>query len=92
MWSSSAHPDLSGAGWAVAGRVPGTVAGAALVAVLPLMAVVWQRSRGAQLRGAMSAFFLVGFLMSVLDLVVVGAIDGGTVLRAGALVPFVLGG
>lgn len=138
-----AHLDLRGAGWAVAGRVPGTVAGAALVAVLsaralsltlaavvlvgalvaargwsplptapalvvagaasgvmgtatsiggPPMALVWQRSRGAQLRGTMSAFFLVGCLMSVLALVMVGAIDSTTVLRAGTLAPFALGG
>lgn len=138
-----AHLDLSGARWAIVGRVPGTVAGAALVAVLsaralsitlaavvlagavvaargwsplptapalvvagaasgvmgtatsiggPPMALVWQRSRGAQLRGTMSAFFLVGCFMSASALVVVGAIDGRTVLRAGALAPFVLGG
>ena len=30
-----AHLDLRGTGWALVGRVPGTVAGAALVAVLP---------------------------------------------------------
>lgn len=138
-----AHLDLSGAGWAVAGRVPGTVAGATLVALLspraisvvlafvvlvgalvaargwspaptrptllvagaasglmgtatsiggPPMALVWQRSRGAALRGTMSAFFLVGCLMSVLALVLVGAIDGPTVARAAALTPFALGG
>lgn len=29
------HVDLTGTGWAMAGRVPGTVAGAALVALLP---------------------------------------------------------
>jgi uncharacterized membrane protein YfcA len=138
-----AHLDLTGAGWAVAGRIPGTVVGAALVAHLspqalsmalagvvlvgagvaargwspspttpallvagaasgvmgtatsiggPPMALVWQRSRGAALRGTMSAFFLVGCLMSVLALVAVDAINGPTVARAAALSPFALGG
>lgn len=34
-----AHLDLRGTGWALVGRVPGTVAGAALVAVLPAKAL-----------------------------------------------------
>lgn len=52
------------------------------------MALVWQRSGGAQLRGTMNAFFLVSCAMSIAALAFVGAIDGHTFGRAAALVPF----
>ncbi|WP_298590841.1 sulfite exporter TauE/SafE family protein [uncultured Kocuria sp.] len=130
--------DLSGAGWALIGRVPGTVIGAALVALLPArglamilaatvlagvllsvcgwrptprpvtvavagaasgalgtataiggppMALVWHGSTTAQLRGTMSAFFLVGALMSLAGLAAVGALDQRILHFAAILTP-----
>jgi uncharacterized membrane protein YfcA len=128
--------DLPGAGWALLGRVPGTVIGAALVALLlargsalmlagtvllgvllslcgwrptprpvtvagaasgalgtataiggPPMALVWQGSSTAQLRGTMSAFFLVGALMSLVGLAAVGALDQRILRFAAILTP-----
>jgi uncharacterized membrane protein YfcA len=130
--------DLSGTGWALLGRVPGTVIGAALVAFLPArglaltlagtvllgvllsiwgwrpaprpvtvavagaasgvlgtataiggppMALVWQGSSTAQLRGTMSAFFLVGALMSLVGLAAVGALDQHILQFAAILTP-----
>lgn len=121
--------DLRGAGWALVGRIPGSVVGALLVAVLSAtvlawivagsvlvgvvmsvlgwnprvgrvglvaagaasgvmgtatsiggapMALVWQRSEGARLRGTMAAFFLVGSTISLAALAVVGAITAAT--------------
>lgn len=128
--------DLRGAGWAVLGRVPGSVAGALLVATLPIealavvlsatvligvllsvrgwrprerpltlatagaasglmgtatgiggppMALVWQGSSAARMRGTMSAFFLLGTLVSMIALYAVGEI-GATTLRFSAVV------
>lgn len=121
--------DLSGASWALAGRIPGTVLGALLLVSLPErglalmlafvvllgigltsfgwiplprrrnlmfagaasgllgtatsiggppMALVWQRNTGAKLRSTMSAFFLVGSLMSLAALAAAGAVDRHT--------------
>ena len=118
--------DLRGTGWALAGRVPGTIAGALLLLFLPErglalllaavvlagvvmatmgwappprrrnlatagaasgllgtatsiggppMALVLQGSSGPRLRGNMSAFFLVGSLMSIAVLAAAGAIE-----------------
>jgi uncharacterized protein len=135
--------DLAGTGWALAGRVPGTVAGALLLAALPErvlamalagvvlagvaltssgwvpvphrrnlvlagatsgvlgtatsiggppMALVWQKTTGARLRGTMSGFFLVGSVMSIVVLTLTGAIDGRTVSSFAALIPAVAAG
>jgi uncharacterized membrane protein YfcA len=132
------HIDLAGTGWALAGRVPGTIAGALLLAVLPEralaimlagvvlagvaltsagwipaphrrnlvlagatsgvlgtatsiggppMALVWQNTSGARLRGTMSGFFLVGSVMSIVVLAFIGAVDRSTVVSFAALVP-----
>jgi uncharacterized protein len=132
--------DLSGTGWALVGRVPGTIAGALLLAALPEralamvlagvvlvgvaltsfgwipaphrrnlvlagatsgvlgtatsiggppMALVWQNTTGARLRGTMSGFFLVGSLMSIGALTLTGAIDGHTVSSFAVLMPAV---
>nr|WP_296778333.1 sulfite exporter TauE/SafE family protein [Rhodococcus sp. (in: high G+C Gram-positive bacteria)] len=121
--------DFSGAGWALAGRVPGTILGALLLVALPErglalmlagvvlfgivltslgwvplarkrnlvmagaasgvlgtatsiggppMALVWQRNTGAKLRSTMSAFFLVGSILSLITLTAAGAVDGHT--------------
>ncbi len=130
--------DLRGTGWALVGRVPGTIAGALLLASLPErglaimlaavvlggvvltsvgwipaprrrnvvfagaasgvlgtataiggppMALVWQRSSGAQLRGTMSGFFLIGSLMSLVVLGFTGAVDQRTWWGFGVLAP-----
>jgi uncharacterized protein len=132
--------DLGGTGWALVGRVPGTIAGALLLAALPEralamvlagvvlvgvaltsfgwipaphrrnlvlagatsgvlgtatsiggppMALVWQNTTGARLRGTMSGFFLVGSLMSIGALTVSGAVDGQTVSSFAVLMPAV---
>ncbi|SDS60259.1 sulfite exporter TauE/SafE family protein [Actinoplanes derwentensis] len=121
--------NLSGAGWALAGRVPGTIAGVLLVALLPHrwlalllggvvlfgvvsaiggwspeptrratvlagaasgmlgtatsiggppMALIWQGSTGARLRGTMSTFFLAGSSMSIAGLVIAGQVHTDT--------------
>lgn len=133
--------DLSGTGWALVGRVPGTIAGALLLAALPEralalalagvvlagvvltstgwipvphrrnlmlagatsgvlgtatsiggppMALVWQNTTGARLRGTMSGFFLVGSLMSIAVLTLTGAVDGRTVSSFAVLMPAVV--
>jgi uncharacterized protein len=138
-----AHLDLGGAGWALVGRLPGSVVGALLVAVLPVaalswvvavsviagagsaflgwkptptrgalvtagalsgimgtstsiggapMAIVWQGQEPARLRGTMSAFFLVGSLVSVGLLAAVGAVTWHSVQVFGWLVPAVAAG
>jgi uncharacterized protein len=130
--------DLSGTGWALLGRVPGTVAGALLLAALPHralaimlaavvlggvvltssgwipsprrrnvvlagatsgllgtataiggppMALVWQRSSGAKLRGTMSGFFLVGSVLSLVMLTVTGSVDKQTWWGFAVLIP-----
>lgn len=130
--------DLSGASWALAGRIPGTIVGALLLVLLPErglalmlagvvlfgialtsfgwiplprkrnlvvagaasgllgtatsiggppMALVWQRNTGAKLRSTMSAFFLVGSIMSLAALAVAGAVDRHTALLFVLLAP-----
>jgi uncharacterized membrane protein YfcA len=130
--------DLRGTGWALVGRVPGTVAGALLLMFLPErglslllavvvlagvvmasvgwappprrrnlatagaasgllgtatsiggppMALVLQGSTGARLRGNMSAFFLVGSLMSITVLAATGAIHRDGAMMFVVLVP-----
>jgi uncharacterized membrane protein YfcA len=132
------HIDLKDTGWALAGRVPGTIAGALLLAALPEralallvagvvlagvaltgigwipaphrrnlvlagatsgvfgtatgiggppMALVWQNSSGARLRGTMSGFFLVGSVISIAVLAFTGAVDGSTMASFAVLVP-----
>lgn len=133
--------DLKGTGWALLGRIPGTVAGALLVAALtprilalilagtvllavllsvcgwqpqprpaavavagaasgllgtttsiggPPMALVWHGTSRARMRGTMSAFFLVGALMSLAALTAVGSIDRRTLEFAAILAPAML--
>lgn len=135
--------NLAGAGWALAGRVPGTAAGVALVALLPHtwlsvllggvvifgvvsaiggwapeptrrttalagaasgmlgtatsiggppMALVWQRSTGAGLRGTMATFFLAGSLMSLTGLLLAGQITPATLRTTLWFLPATLAG
>jgi uncharacterized membrane protein YfcA len=136
-----ASVDVRGIGWAFGGRVPGTVAGAAAVALLPgrrlelafacavllavalsahgwhlprtratlfgagalsglmgtvssiggpPMALVYQRSPGAELRATLSSFFVVGAALSIGMLALVGRF-GWTELRASAFLLPALG-
>lgn len=133
--------DFRGTAWALIGRVPGTVAGAALVALLPAnglavlvaitvfigvglslrgwqprqhpvtlaaagaasglmgtataiggppMAFVWQGADLARVRGTLSAFFLVGTVLSMIALSTVGALDPGTLTASALLAPVVV--
>jgi uncharacterized membrane protein YfcA len=135
--------DIRGTGWALVGRVPGTIAGALLLAAIPEralailiagvvlvgvavtsvgwipvlrkrnlvlagatsgvlgtatsiggppMALVWQRSTGAELRGTMSGFFLIGSVMSIGVLALTGAVDANTFRAFAILIPATLGG
>lgn len=135
--------DVSGTGWALAGRVPGTIAGALVLTAIPEralalmiaavvlggvaltssgwvpaprrrnlvlagatsgvlgtatsiggppMALVWQRSSGARLRGTMAGFFLIGSLMSLTTLAVTGAVDRHTLVMCALLIPATVGG
>jgi len=135
--------DLRGAGWALAGRVPGSVLGAGLVSVMSPavlawtvaatvllgvlvslrgwrprvnpwtqalagalsgvmgtttsvggapMAILWQASEGARLRGTMSAFFLVGSALSLLALAAWGEVPLAALSTAAWLAPFALAG
>jgi uncharacterized protein len=138
-----ANLDLGGAGWALAGRLPGSAIGALMVVALPVaalswvvavsvvagvgsaflgwrpaptrtalvtagalsgimgtstsiggapMAIVWQGQEPARLRGTMSAFFLVGSIVSVVLLVLVGAVTWHSVQVFAWLVPVVAAG
>ena len=135
--------DFSGTGWALIGRVPGTILGGLLLLAIPEralailiagvvlvgvavtsvgwipvlrrrnlmlagatsgvlgtatsiggppMALVWQRSTGAELRGTMSGFFLIGSVMSIGVLALTGAVDANTVRAFAILIPATLGG
>ncbi|NKX56809.1 sulfite exporter TauE/SafE family protein [Arthrobacter mobilis] len=138
-----AHLDLKGAGWALAGRIPGSILGAWLVVSLPAaalswavagcvlagvglaflgwrpvprrrslmvagalsgimgtatsvggapMAIVWQGQPPARLRGTMSAFFLVGSLVSVLLLAAAGTVTAPVLAALAWLSPAVVAG
>ncbi|VXC16618.1 sulfite exporter TauE/SafE family protein [Pseudoclavibacter sp. 8L] len=133
--------DLRGAGWALVGRVPGSVAGALLVTVMAPavlswvvvatvvtgvvfslrgwapkvtrwsqivagaasgvmgtttsiggapMAIIWQGSDSARLRGTLSAFLLVGSIISFGLLVAFGAVAPQTWLVVVWMIPVVL--
>lgn len=133
--------DVRGAGWALAGRIPGSVVGTLLVAWLsddalrvfvagtvllgvgislrgwtpaatssnvaiagvvsgamgtatgiggPPMALVWQRSSPATYRATMSAYFLIGTLISLVMLTAAGQVSRETVLWSLYAAPVVL--
>lgn len=58
----------------------------------PPMAMVWQRLRGAELRATMSAFFLVGSVMSLAALTAAGAVGTYTLQRTALLAPAAVAG
>jgi uncharacterized membrane protein YfcA len=135
--------DLRGTGWALAGRLPGSIVGAWLVAVSskeglawvvvavvltglvlagrgwaprprrvnliaagaasgimgtatsiggPPMALVWQGHEGPRLRGTMSAFFMVGSIISMTMLWLAGAVTPHMLVLALWMVPAVVAG
>jgi uncharacterized membrane protein YfcA len=71
---------------AVAGAASGLL-GTATAIGGPPMALVWHGSSRAKLRGTMSAFFLVGAVLSLIALTAVGAIDRRTLQFAAVLFP-----
>lgn len=140
-WKERRDLDLRGAGWALTGRIPGSLLGAWLVAILSPdalawvvaavvlagvgmafvgwaphpgrrnlmvaglasgvmgtstsiggapMALIWQGSHGPRLRGTMSAFFLIGSLISAGALIVVGAVTPQTYQLVVWMIPVVL--
>lgn len=58
----------------------------------PPMVLVWQGHQGPQLRGTMSAFFMVGSSVSMVSLGVAGTINGEMLMLALWMVPAVLAG
>ncbi len=133
--------DLRGTGWALIGRVPGTIAGALLLVWLPQrglalllaavvlggvlfaslgwqpapvrrnlatagaasgllgtatsiggppMALVFSGAESATVRSNLSAFFLVGSLMSIVALTATGNVHPGTAAVFAALIPAVI--
>jgi uncharacterized protein len=91
---------LTSLGWAPEPRRPALVAAGAASGVFgtatgiggPPMALVWQRSSGARLRGTMSGFFLVGSALSIVGLALAGAIDTHVLTSTAWLVPAVVAG
>jgi uncharacterized membrane protein YfcA len=75
----------------VAGAASGILGTATSIGGTP-MAIIWQRSTGAELRGTMSAFFLVGSCMSIVALAVAGAIDEKELQLSLVMLPAVLAG
>ncbi|MFD3735880.1 sulfite exporter TauE/SafE family protein [Streptomyces sp. NPDC058632] len=91
---------LAGVVVSLAGFVPRQRRGSVLVAGMasglmgtatsiggPPMAMVWQRLTGPELRATMSAFFLVGSLMSLAALGAAGAVGAGTLRSTVLLAP-----
>lgn len=75
----------------VAGMASGILGTATSIGGTP-MAIVWQHARGPQLRGTMSAFFLIGSCFSLAALSLAGAINEEVLRLSLALVPAVLVG
>lgn len=75
----------------VAGAASGVLGTTTSIGGTP-MAIVWQRSVGPELRGTMSAFFLVGSCMSLASLAAAGAITAEALNLSLIMLPAVLGG
>lgn len=74
-----------------AGAISG-VSGTATSIGGPPVALLYQRSSGATLRSTMGLYFLVGNVTSVVALAGAGQMAGRDLLRAAALLPFVVAG
>jgi uncharacterized membrane protein YfcA len=98
--------DFHGVAWVLAGRIPGTVLGAAALVMLagdvlsvlfgvlvlggPPVALLLQNLPGARLRGTLSGIFLVGASVSLLALVAVSRFGRQELVLALVLLPGVL--
>lgn len=58
----------------------------------PPMALIYQRESGPRLRGTLSAFFVIGVLLSLIGLRLAGRFGTSDVARAATLVPGILAG
>ena len=58
----------------------------------PPIALMYQRERGATLRGTLALYFLVGSVLSVVVLAVFGQLGGHELLESAQLVPFMVAG
>ncbi|MCX5414553.1 sulfite exporter TauE/SafE family protein [Streptomyces sp. NBC_00059] len=96
---------LAGVAVSMAGFVPGQRRSAVVLAGMasgvmgtatsiggPPMAMVWQRLRGPELRATMSAFFLVGSLMSLAALTAAGTVGAHALWGALLLAPAAVAG
>lgn len=85
-------------GWQPRPTAPNVVAAGALSGVMgtatsvggPPMALVWSSDDGRRTRGTLSAFFLIGSIMSFVGLLAFGAVQGHQVRYALYLAPAVL--
>jgi uncharacterized membrane protein YfcA len=75
----------------VAGALSGVMATAASIGGPPI-ALAYQDASGSRLRGTLSAFFLVGSVLSVASLAVFGEFGRAELVTALVLVPFMLVG
>ncbi len=71
----------------VTAGVTSGIMGTATSVGAPPMALVWQSSRAPAMRATMSAFLLVGALMSLASLAAFGVLTSGTFRTAAALLP-----
>lgn len=91
---------LSLSGWHVRPTVPNLVAAGMASGIMgtatsiggPPVAIVYQASPGATLRGTLAGFFVVGAAVSVCGLAIAGELGGGELLGAGFLVAPMLAG
>lgn len=84
-------PEPTRGATAVAGAFSGLLGTATSIGGPP-MALVWQSSTGARLRGTMAAFFLVGSTMSIAGLALTGAVHADTVRTTLWFLPATLAG
>lgn len=75
----------------VAGAVSGVLGTSTSIGGTP-MAIVWQRYVGPELRGTMSAFFLVGSCLSLAALAAAGAITAEALQLSLIMIPALIGG
>lgn len=76
----------------VAAGVTSGIMGTATLVGAPPMALVWQSSRASAMRATMSAFLLVGALMSLASLAVFGVLTAQIFMTAATLLPGIVVG
>ena len=85
------HPRVTRTSQMVAGAASGIMGTATSIGGAP-MAMVWQGSESSRYRGSMSAFFLVGSLLSLVALLLWGAISAETLRFVAWMLPAALAG